>query len=84
MHMHKICNLNVWKKYPFASTKCRKILHLQNVARYGGFRNSKGGGNLKKGEVNFERGGSDPLVNYELLGLLGTTNDFIHSWWISI
>ena len=38
-----------------ASTKCRKI---------GGLRNYQRGGNLKKGEVNFERGGSDPLGNY--------------------
>ena len=35
-----------------ASTKCRKI---------GGLRNYQRGGNFKKGEVNFERGGSDPL-----------------------
>ena len=42
---------------------------LQNVAKYcitkcckiGGLRNYQRGGNLKKGEVNFERGGSDPL-----------------------
>ena len=27
--------------------------------------NYQRGGNLKKGEVNFERGGSDPLGNYE-------------------
>ena len=38
-----------------ASTKCRKI---------GGLRNYQRGENLKKGEVNFERGGSDPLGNY--------------------
>ena len=39
-----------------ASTKSRKI---------GGLRNYQRGGNLKKGEVNFERGGgSDPLGNY--------------------
>ena len=46
--------------------------HLQNVAKYrvyeirkiGGLRHYQRGGNLKKGEVNFERGGSDPLGNY--------------------
>ena len=38
-----------------ASTKCRKIGRLKNYQR---------GGNLKKGEVNFERGGSDPLGHY--------------------
>jgi hypothetical protein len=39
-----------------ASTKCRKI---------GGLRNYQRGENLKKGEVNFKRGGSDPLGNYD-------------------
>ena len=42
--------------------------HLQNVVKYrvseirkiGGLRHYQRGGNLKKGEVNFERGGSDP------------------------
>ena len=35
-----------------ASTKCCKIVGLRNYQREG---------NLKMGEVNFERGGSDPL-----------------------
>ena len=46
--------------------------HLQNVAKYrvyeirkiGGLRHYQRGGNLIEGEVNFERGGSDPLGNY--------------------
>ena len=38
-----------------ASTKCHKV---------GGLRNYQRRGNLKKGEVNFEKGGSDPLGNY--------------------
>ena len=50
--------------------------HLQNVAKYrvykilkiGGLRHYQRRGNLKKGEVYFERGGSDPLGNYGLPG----------------
>ena len=41
--------------------KCRAYKMSQNR----GLRNYQRGGNLKKGEVNFERGGSDPLGNYE-------------------
>ena len=65
MTMHKHGKLNVWKKQSLrvykmprniASTKCHKI---------GGLRKYQRGGNLEKGEVNFERGGgSNPLGNY--------------------
>ena len=61
MLMHKHCKLNVTSLrvhkmlQDIETTKCRKIVVLRSYQR---------GGNLKKGEVNFERGGSDPPGNY--------------------
>ena len=43
--------LNLWKKYPFASTICHKI---------GGLKNHQSGGNLKRGAGIFWKGGFRP------------------------
>ena len=45
-------------KYPFASANRRTI------EGEGGVKESSKWGNLKKGEVNFERGDSHPLGHY--------------------
>ena len=42
---------SIYEKDPFASEICPKI---------GGLKNYQSGGNLKKGEVNFERGVPTP------------------------
>ena len=38
-----------------------------NSRKIGGLKNFQSGEKLKKGEVNFERGGSDPLGHYALV-----------------
>ena len=60
MHMHKTWKAQCFKKHPFAYTKrCKN----------GGFKNHERVGNLKKGEVTFETGGTDPPGNYVLAGV---------------
>ena len=66
-------------------------LRLQNVEKYCvykmlqsvGLRNYQRGGYLKKGEVTFERGGSDPLGNYDAWkqkNLCVETIQYLHRW----
>ena len=73
--MHKHCKLNVTSLrvhkmlQDIETTKCRKIVVLRSYQR---------GGNLKKGEVNFERGVQPPRKQYLLYYII------VHHEFISI